>query len=255
MKEFDEFVAIVHRLRKDCPWDRVQTHDSLRSHIIEEVYEVTDAIENKNLQELKAELGDVLLHVGLQSVIAEEENSFSLSDVINNINEKLIRRHPHIFADERTISAEEQIVKWDKIKISEGRLSVLDGIPNNLPALIKAEKVQKKAAKVGFDWTDKKNVWAKVEEELSEFKDAERGEDIETRKEEFGDLLFALVNYARFLDINAEDALHTTTKKFISRFQYIERRMRESGKDIHSSTLDEMDVYWNEAKKMKSVGN
>lgn len=249
MKEFDIFFSIVQRLRKECPWDHVQTHESLRQHVLEEAYEAADAIQQNNLQELKAELGDLLLHIVLHSVIAEETKSFSLRDVVQSISEKMIRRHPHIFSDAVITSAEEQLLSWEKIKMDEGRLSVLDGIPNDLPALMKAEKVQKKAAKVGFDWSDKHDVWNKVKEELQEFNTAQESNNDAAIKEEFGDLLFALVNYARFLNINAEDALNATTKKFRKRFQYIEEQFRASGKDIHNTTLDEMDLLWNEAKK------
>ena len=251
MKEFDEFIGIVRRLRNECPWDSVQTHQTLRPHIIEEAYEVSDSIERNDIQELKTELGDLLLHVALHSVIAEETKTFSLQNVVESISEKMIRRHPHIFGNTIINSAEEQLINWEKIKMTEGRNSVLDGIPKNLPALMKAEKVQKKAAKVGFDWTDKKDVWNKVEEELEEFKHAERGKNIEETTEEFGDLLFALVNYARFLQIDAESALQATTKKFTERFHHIEKRMKETNKDIHNATLEEMDVFWNEAKRIK----
>ncbi len=251
MKEFEEFISIVRRLRAECPWDSVQTHESLRPHIIEEAYETSEAIERNDFQELQSELGDLLLHVALHSIIAEEKNLFSLQGVVASISKKMIRRHPHIFGDAVINSAEEQLVHWEKIKMTEGRNSILDGIPKNLPALLKAEKVQKKAAKVGFDWTDKNDVWNKVEEELGEFKHAERGKNSEETTEEFGDLLFALVNYARFLNIDAESALNATTKKFTERFQYIEKRMQETGKDIHHSNLEEMDVFWNEAKFKK----
>lgn len=249
MNEFENFISIVRRLRKECPWDSVQTHESLRPHLIEEAYEAADSIQQNNLQELKGELGDLLLHIVLHSIIAEETNTFTVEEIIHSITEKMIRRHPHIFGDAVIRSAEEQLISWEKIKMNEGRNSVLDGIPQTLPALIKAEKIQKKAAKVGFDWDNKNDVWNKVEEELQEFKKAQHDNSDATMREEFGDLLFALVNYARFLNINCEDALNNTTKKFTARFHYIEEQFRNSGRDIHSSTLQEMDGYWNEAKE------
>jgi len=248
MVEFDEFIAIMRRLRKECPWDKEQTHESLKKHFIEEAYEALDAIDRKNFDDLKGELGDVALQVAFHSIIAEEEQKFTIEEVFTAINEKLIRRHPHIFADAVVKSGAEQSALWDKIKMSEGRVSVLEGIPNHFPALMKAEKVQKKASKVGFDWTKKEDVWKKVEEELNELQHAVQENDKEQTHKEFGDVLFSLINYARFIDVNPEESLHSTVQKFTTRFQYIEKKLLEQGKDIHQTSLEEMDALWNEAK-------
>jgi tetrapyrrole methylase family protein/MazG family protein len=250
MVEFDEFIAIMRRLRKECPWDKEQTHESLKKHFIEEAYEALDSIDRKNFDDLKGELGDVALQVVFHSIIAEEEKKFTIEEVFAAINEKLIRRHPHIYGDAIINSGAEQIALWDKIKMSEGRTSVLDGIPNHYPALMKAEKVQKKAAKVGFEWKEKKDVWKKVEEELSELQSAVASGDKAHTHDEFGDVLFSLVNYARFIDVNPEESLLSTILKFNTRFQFIEKRLLEQGKDIHQSSLEEMDRLWNEAKKI-----
>lgn len=248
MKEFDEFVTIMKRLRKECPWDKEQTHESLKKHFVEEVYEALDAIDRKNFDDLKGELGDVALQILFHSIIAEEENKFKLEDVFTAINEKLIRRHPHVFGKAIVNSGAEQSALWDKIKMSEGRMSVLEGIPKYLPALMKAEKVQKKAAKVGFEWEKTEDVWKKVEEEMLELQSAVASKDKKHTEEEFGDLLFSLVNYARFINVDPEESLHSTVQKFTIRFQYIEEKLIEQGKDIHKTSLEEMDVLWNEAK-------
>ena len=248
MKEFDEFVSIMRRLRLECPWAREQTHESLKKHFVEEAYEALDAVDRKNFNELKGKLGYVALQVVFHAIIAEEEKKFTLEDVFSSINEKLIRRHPHIYGDAVIHSGAEQIALWDKIKMSEGRMSVLDGIPGHLPALMRAEKVQKKASKVGFDWNNKEDVWIKVEEELSELRAAISSRDNVHMHNEFGDLLFSLVNYARFIDVEPEEALQSTVEKFSKRFQFIEKRIQEQGKDIHETSLEEMDLLWNEAK-------
>jgi tetrapyrrole methylase family protein/MazG family protein len=250
MVEFDEFVAIMRRLRKECPWDKEQTHESLKKHFIEEAYEALEAIDRRNFEDLKGELGDVALQVVFHSIIAEEEKKFTLEEVFAAINEKLIRRHPHIYGDAVIHSGAEQIALWDKIKMSEGRISVLEGIPNHYPALMKAEKVQKKAAKVGFEWKEKQDVWKKVEEELHELQSAVESGDKEHIQEEFGDVLFSLVNYARFIDVDPEESLLSTVHKFNTRFQHIEKSLLEQGKDIHQTSLEEMDLLWNEAKKL-----
>ncbi len=248
MKEFDEFVSIMRRLRKECPWDKEQTHESLKKHFVEEAYEALDAVDRKNFDDLRGELGDVALQVVFHAIIAEEEKKFTLEEVFAEINKKLIRRHPHVFGDATVNSSHEQSALWDKIKMSEGRNSVLDGIPQSLPALIKAEKIQKKASKVGFDWTRKENVWKKVEEEMKELHEAVDTNDKDHIEKEFGDILFSLVNYGRFIGVNPEESLHTTVKKFMIRFQYIEERLKEQGKDIHQTGLQEMDALWEEAK-------
>ncbi len=251
MKEFDEFVNIMKRLRKECPWDREQTHESLKKHFVEEAYEALDAIDRNNFHDLKGELGDVALQVVFHSIIAEEEEQFTLPEVFDAINEKLIRRHPHVYGEAVVNSSKEQSSVWDKIKMNEGRMSVLDGIPQHLPALMKAEKVQKKASKVGFDWSDRNNVWNKVAEEISEFKEAVKSNDASKMKKELGDVLFSIVNYARFVHIDPEEALQSTVQKFTARFQYIEEKLKEAGKDIHQSNLEEMDKLWEEAKQQK----
>jgi MazG family protein len=250
MKEFDEFVSIMRRLRNECPWDKEQTHESLKKHFVEEAYEALEAIDRKNFNDLKGELGDVALQVVFHAIIAEEENKFTLEEVLRAINEKLIRRHPHIYGDAVINSGAEQIALWDKIKMTEGRMSVLEGIPNHYPALMKAEKVQKKAAKVGFEWETREDVWKKVEEELSELHSAIESGDAAHTHQEFGDVLFSLVNYARFIGVNPEESLHSTVQKFYTRFQYIEKKLQEQGKDIHKTSLEEMDALWNEAKKL-----
>ena len=249
MKEFDEFVSIMKRLRKECPWDREQTHESLKKHFVEEAYEALDSIDKKDFNHLKGELGDVALQVLFHSIIAEEEKQFTLEEVFAEISTKLIRRHPHVFGDTVVSSSQEQLALWDKIKMTEGRNSVLDGIPSSLPALMKAEKVQNKATKVGFDWKKKEDVWKKVEEEISELHSAVNSNDKEQTEKEFGDVLFSLVNYARFINVDPEESLRSTVKKFMTRFQYIEERLKQQGKDIHQTSLEEMDKLWEEAKR------
>jgi MazG family protein len=250
MKEFDEFVAIMKRLRKDCPWDKEQTHESLKKHFVEEAYEALDAVDRKNFADLRGELGDVALQVVFHSIIAEEQGRFTLEEVFAEINQKLIRRHPHIYGTAVVNSGAEQSALWDTIKMSEGRMSVLEGVPKHLPALMKAEKVQKKAAKVGFEWEKREDVWKKVEEEMTELHEAVASNNSTHIHEEFGDLLFSLVNYARFIGVDPEESLQSTVHKFTARFQYIEQKLREQGKDIHAATLEEMDTIWNEAKSV-----
>ncbi len=246
---FQEYVEIVRRLRRECPWDKQQTHMSLRHSFLEEAYEVLDSINNNNLEELKYELGDILLHVTLDSIIAEEMQAFSIEDVISTSSEKMIRRHPHVFGNEEALNADDVKQQWERRKLDEGRESLLDGIPKELPALLKAQRVQEKASKVGFDWTEKSDVWKKVEEELSELKKAEESGNQQHIEEEFGDVLFALVNYARFLHLESEFALQKATEKFIVRFQKIEDALKQQGKEIRSSNFEEMDNLWNQHKK------
>lgn len=259
--KFSDFVAIVKRLRKECPWDREQTNDSIKANTIEEAYEVVEAIDNKNYDELKKELGDLLLHVVFHSKIAEENNHFNIDDVIDSIQEKLIRRHPHVFGEVKVTNSNEVKKNWEEIKLSEGRESVLDGVPFNLPALQRAHRLQEKAAKVGFDWEKKEEVWKKVIEEIEEMHEIENlklqsskiknHEELQSELEkEVGDVFFALVNYARFLGINPEDALRRTNEKFIKRFNYVQTKVKETGKAINESNLEEMDKYWNESKKL-----
>ena len=249
---FPELVAIVRRLRKECPWDSQQTHESIRHHLIEETYEIVESIDQADWKALCEELGDVLLHVVLHSIIAEETNEFRLDDVIEGISAKLVRRHPHVFGDVNVSGAEEVKQNWEKLKMSEGRQSHLDGVPKELPALLRAHRLQERAAKVGFDWEHGSDVWKKVEEELREFQSALHSENREKASEEFGDLLFSLVNYARFIKINPEMSLRKTSDKFIQRFQYIERRLKEQDKDIHAVSLAEMDALWDEAKNKQN---
>ena len=246
---FNHFVEITKRLRKECPWDREQTHASIRHSLIEEAYEVVEAIENNNLPELKNELGDLLLHVVFHGNIAEEQNEFTLNQIIEGITEKLIRRHPHVFGNAKVEGSENVKRNWEKLKMQEGRESLMDGVPTALPALLRAHRLTDKAAKVGFDWEKKEDAWKKVEEEMREVHHAIETGVNEKVEAEFGDLLFALVNYSRFINVNPENALRRTVEKFITRFQHIEKRLKEMGKDIHSSSLEEMDKLWEEAKE------
>jgi XTP/dITP diphosphohydrolase len=247
-RQFEEFINIVKKLRKECPWDRVQTFDSLKASTLEEAFETVEAIDLNDYEELKYELGDLLLHVVLYSIIAEEQNLFNLKDVFESSMDKLVRRHPHVFGNLNITDPEAVKTNWEKIKMSEGRQSALDGVPVNLPSLSKAYRLQEKASKVGFDWKKIEDVWEKVEEEMDEFKETLKDPEKHRTEEELGDFLFALVNYARFLKINPENALRKTNQKFIRRFQYIEQKFKEDGKDIYKSTLEEMDKYWNEIK-------
>jgi len=247
--EFTRFVEITKRLRKECPWDREQTHASIRHSLIEETYEVVEAIDNNNMEELKKELGDILLHVVFHANIAEEKGEFSLKEVIELISSKLTYRHPHVFEQAKVGGVEHIIKNWEKLKMKEGRKSVLEGVPKELPALLRAHRLTDKASRVGFDWTKKEDAWKKVEEEMRELHHAIEHAEQENVENEFGDLLFALVNYSRFIGVNPENALRGTVEKFTTRFHYIEKRLKESGKDIHSSSLEEMDRLWEEAKQ------
>jgi MazG family protein len=247
---FLKFVEITKRLRKECPWDREQTHQSIRHSLIEETYEVVEAIDHNDIEELRKELGDLLLHVVFHANIAEEEHEFTLEQVIEGISEKLIFRHPHVYGDVSVGGSEHVKQNWEKLKMKEGRESLMEGVPKELPALLRAHRLTDKASKVGFDWEKKEDAWKKVDEEMSELHHAiESGHQPEVEAE-FGDLLFALVNYSRFIDVNPEIALRRTVEKFITRFQHIEKRLKEMGKDIHSSSLEEMDKLWEEAKKL-----
>lgn len=244
---FERLLTIMNELREKCPWDREQTLESLRHLTIEETYELSDAILANDLEEIKKELGDVLLHIVFYAKIGEEKGAFDITSVINQLCDKLIIRHPHIYGDVKVNDASDVKQNWEQIKQKEhkGTKSLLAGVPNSMPSLVKAYRMQEKAAQVGFDWENKQQVWAKVEEELAEFK-----EELGTQRapEEFGDLLFALVNYARFEGINPDDALELTNRKFKSRFQYIEDKAREQGRNLKDMTLEEMDKIWNEAK-------
>ncbi len=247
---FERLLKIMDELREKCPWDKKQTLDSLRYLTIEELFELSDAIIEKNMSDIKKELGDILLHIVFYAKIASEKNEFTITDVINSLCEKLIERHPHIYGNVKVDSEEEVKQNWEKIKLKEGNKSVLSGVPKGLPALVKAMRIQEKARGVGFDWENKEQVWDKVQEELSEFSiELEKGNsNKEKMEDEFGDVLFALINYARFNNINPEDALERTNKKFIYRFQYMEEKIKATGKNISDCKLDEMDKDWNEAK-------
>jgi len=246
---YEIFLDIVRKLRRECPWDREQTHESIRQHLIEEAYEVVDSIDAGDIDELKKELGDLMLHVVFHSVIAEEANEFTIDEVITLICEKLIRRHPHVFGETVVNGQDEVIRNWEKIKLEEGRTSTIDGIPSALPALVRALRLQEKTSKVGFDWKIKEDCWEKVEEEMQELKSiSEKTQDPDVLTDELGDVLFSIVNYARFLKVNPEDALRRTNEKFIRRFQTIERTLKEQGKDIDETSLEEMDRIWDQAK-------
>lgn len=253
--KFNEFVELVKKLRRECPWDKEQTNDSIKSSTIEEAYEVVEAIELKNFDELKKELGDLLLHVVFHTVIAEEDKHFNIDDVIETITEKLIRRHPHVFGNTVFNNSIDVKKNWEKLKLSEGRKSILDGIPNSLPSLQRAHRLQEKAAQVGFDWEKKEDVWKKVVEEINEMhqieqlKNQSENEQLHQKlEEEIGDVFFALVNYARFLKVNPENALRKTNEKFIKRFNYIEEKLAQQGNSIENSNLQTMDKIWEESK-------
>lgn len=252
---FQRLLIIMDDLRANCPWDKKQTLESLRHLTIEETYELSDAILGDDMQEIKKELGDIMLHLVFYAKIASETNDFTITDVLNSVCDKLINRHPHIYGDVEVQNEEDVKRNWEQIKLKEGNKSVLGGVPSSLPALVKASRIQEKARGVGFDWEEKNQVWAKVEEEMQEFKNEFNAEDETTidhekAEGEFGDLLFSLINYARFININPENALEKTNQKFIKRFQYLELKAKENGKHLQDMSLAEMDVFWNEAKKL-----
>ncbi len=249
LEAFDRLLTIMDELRAQCPWDKKQTMETLRHLTIEETYELGDAILENDLEEVKKELGDVLLHIIFYAKIGSETNDFDIADVANEICDKLIHRHPHIYGDVKVENEEEVKRNWEKLKLKEGKKSVLEGLPKGLPALVKANRIQDKVKGVGFDWEKPEQVWEKVQEELEEFQDEVKIDDKDAMEAEFGDVLFSLVNYARFLKINPENALERTNKKFIGRFQYLEAKAKTLGKDLSEMTLAEMDVFWEEAKK------
>lgn len=256
LEAFDRLLTIMDELRENCPWDKKQTMETLRHLTIEETYELGDAILENDLEEVKKELGDLMLHLTFYSRIGSEKGAFDMADVLNQVCEKLIRRHPHIYGD--TVATDEKTVKenWEKIKLKEnGNATVLGGVPKSLPAMVKAMRIQEKAKGAGFDWEEKEQVWEKVEEEMNEFKNEFNIEDAsaidhEKAQNEFGDLLFSLINYSRFININPEEALERTNKKFIKRFTYLETESNKDGKSLGEMTLAEMDEYWNRAKKL-----
>ncbi|WP_373517545.1 nucleoside triphosphate pyrophosphohydrolase [Pricia sp.] len=254
LQAFDRLLTIMDELRARCPWDKKQTMQTLRHLTIEETYELGDAILEEDLEEVKQELGDVLLHIVFYAKIGSETNDFDIADVCNDICEKLINRHPHIYGDVEVQNEADVKRNWENIKLKEGKKSVLEGVPKGLPALVKANRIQDKVAGVGFDWEKPEQVWEKVQEELQEFQEEIASGDTEKMESEFGDVIFSLINYARFLDINPENALERTNKKFIGRFQYLEQKAREICKPLKDMTLAEMDVYWEEAKGVDSSG-
>ena len=249
---FNRLLDIMDELRVKCPWDQKQTLESLRYLTIEETYELSDAILDGDMEEIKGELGDIMLHLVFYAKIASETNAFNITDVLNTVCEKLIRRHPHIYGDTKVSGEEEVKTNWEQIKLQEKgdrKKSVLEGVPKSLPAMVKATRIQEKARGVRFDWDNKEQVWEKVNEELAEFK-AEADQNSNKMEEEFGDVLFSMINYARFIGINPEDALEKTNRKFIKRFQYLETESQKEGKQLGKMTLEEMDAYWERAKKV-----
>ena len=250
LSAFERLLDIMDELREQCPWDNKQTFESLRHLTIEETYELGDAILDNDLQEIKKELGDLLLHIVFYAKIGSEQNTFDIGDVANEICEKLINRHPHIYGDTKVDGADQVIKNWESIKLKEGKSSVLEGVPKSLPALVKAFRIQEKAAGVGFEWDNAKDVLDKVKEEITEFNQEVEDQNLDKMEDEFGDVLFSLINYARYLKINPESALERTNKKFIKRFKYIEESAKNEGKVINELTLDQMEVFWNKAKNI-----
>ena len=247
-KSFGRLLKIMDELREKCPWDKKQTMDSLRYLTIEEMYELSDAILDKDRNEIKKELGDLLLHIVFYARIASETNDFDMADVINGLCEKLIFRHPHIYGDVKVKDEKEVKKNWEKLKLKEGKKSVLEGVPKSLPAMVKAFRIQEKVRGVGFDWDNKSQIWEKVLEEIQELKVEVENKDLGKIESEFGDVLFALINYARFIEVNPIDALERTNKRFIKRFQIMESKLKEEGKDLSDMNLEEMEKYWQWAK-------
>ena len=247
-KAFIRLVEIMDRLREECPWDKKQTIDSLRYLTIEEMYELSDAILDKNMDEIKKELGDLMLHIVFYSRIASEKKHFDITDVLDSISDKLIHRHPHIYGDVVANDVKKVKENWEKLKLKEGKKSVLEGVPKSLPAIVKAYRIQEKVRGIGFDWQNKNQVWDKFQEEIEEFQREEKKNDSEKMEEEFGDVLFSLVNYSRFVNINPEDALEKTNKKFIRRFQFMEQKIKEDGLDLSKLSFEQMNTFWDMAK-------
>lgn len=246
---FERLLNIMDDLREGCPWDRKQTLDSLRYLTIEETYELSDAILSNDYDELKGEIGDIMLHMVFYSKIASEKNEFDVADVLNAICDKLVHRHPHIYGDVEAKTEEEVKANWEELKLKEGKNSVLQGVPKSLPAVVKASRIQEKVKGVGFDWDNKDQVWDKVQEEIQEFREEEKNGNKERMEEEFGDLMFSLINYARFIGVNPEDALEKTNRKFIKRFQYLEEKTNSQNQSLKEMSLEEMEAIWQEAKK------
>ncbi|WP_456421578.1 nucleoside triphosphate pyrophosphohydrolase [Lutibacter sp.] len=250
LKAINRLLNIMDELRSKCPWDKKQTFQSLRHLTIEETYELGDAILKDDFQEIKKELGDLLLHIVFYAKIGSETNDFDIADIANSIAEKLIYRHPHIYGDVTVKNEDEVKQNWEKLKLKEGKKSVLEGVPTSLPSMVKANRIQEKVAGVGFDWEKPEQVWEKVQEELGELNDEIEKGNNDNIEAEFGDVLFSMINYARFIDVNPENALERTNIKFIKRFQYLEEAAKKEGKSLHNMSLAEMDVFWNESKKL-----
>jgi len=252
-KAFTRLLTIMDELREQCPWDKKQTLESLRYLTIEEMYELSDAILDNDLEEIKKELGDLMLHIVFYARIASETNDFDIADVINSVCDKLVHRHPHIYGDVKVKDEVEVKKNWEKLKMKEGKKSVLEGVPKSLPAIVKSFRIQEKVRGIGFDWDNKTQVWDKVLEELEELKvEVEKG-DKNRIESEFGDLLFSLTNYSRFIDVNPEDALERTNKRFIKRFQIMEKLIKKENISLDQMNLEQMDVYWNQAKEIYSL--
>ena len=245
---FGRLLTIMDELREKCPWDKKQTIESLRYLTIEETYELADAIIEQNMDDIKGELGDLMLHLVFYAKIASEKKAFDIEDVLNTVCDKLVERHPHVYGDEQVFSDEDVKKNWEKIKLQKGRKSVLDGVPNSLPSMVKATRIQEKARGVGFDWDNKNQVFEKVNEEIQELK-TEVDNNSNKIEDEFGDVLFSIINYARFIGVDPESALEKTNKKFIKRFKFMEKSSKEDGKSISEMTLSEMEEYWERAKK------
>ncbi|MBE7645487.1 nucleoside triphosphate pyrophosphohydrolase [Tenacibaculum finnmarkense genomovar ulcerans] len=246
---FNRLLDIMDELREKCPWDKKQTLESLRHLTIEETYELADAILDNDLEEVKKELGDVLLHIVFYAKIGSEKKAFDIADVANSISDKLIHRHPHIYGDVVVKDEEEVKRNWEKLKLKEGKTSVLEGVPKSLPALVKASRIQEKVAGVGFKWENPEQAWDKVQEEIQELNQEIKADNQERIEKEFGDVLFSLINYANLMKVNPENALEKTNKKFINRFQYLEKQAKKQGKEISDMTLNEMNTYWEKSKE------
>ncbi len=249
-RNFEDLVELISILRKECPWDKKQTHYSIKDNLIEEAYEALEALDSEDFGEFKKELGDLLLHVVFHSKIASETKTFDIGDVVYSLMEKLIRRHPHVFGETVVTNEGEVAENWEEIKLKEGKKSTLEGLPIHLPALIRAQRMQEKAANVGFDWPEWHQAWEKLQEEIEEFKETLQKNDKAASADEFGDVLFSMVNVARYFDLVAEDSLRKTNTKFETRFKYIEKKLKENGKSVKNASLEEMDEFWNEAKSI-----
>ena len=255
LQAFGRLLDVMDDLREKCPWDKKQTFESLSHLTIEETYELVDAIIEKDLTEIRKELGDLFLHMVFYSKIGSETGDFDVADVLNGVCEKLIERHPHIYGDVIAETEEEVKQNWEQIKLKEkgGNKTILEGVPKSLPAMVKSQRIQEKARGAGFDWDKKEQVWEKVNEELQEFEEVSNSNNQEEMENEFGDLIFSLINYARFINVNPENALERTNKKFIKRFNYLESESKKDGKELTKMSLEEMDKYWNKAKTLKSI--